>query len=55
MWHTVHAVVAWRPTRGNVVWLKVAASQVASENLWQESQVVGKADAMWFPGLVAPL
>ncbi len=32
------------------MWLNVASIQVASENLWHESQVVGKLDATWSMG-----
>ena len=35
--------------------LNVACIQVASENLWHESQVVGKLDAMWSTGVLALL
>ena len=41
--------------RGKYVWLKTPSSQVGSENLWHVSQVVGKAAAMWFTGVVAVL
>ncbi len=40
----------WVPASANVVaveWLKLAGFQAASENLWQVSQVVGKAAAVW--------
>ncbi len=50
LWHVAQAVVAWTPTSGNVVWLKVASDQDASENLWHESHVVGKPDATWSTG-----
>ncbi len=53
MWQVAHAVVAWTPTSGNVVWLNVASIQVASENLWHESHVVGKLDATWSTGVFA--
>ena len=46
--------MACAPASGKTVaWLNVPSSQVASENLWQVSQVVGKLDAMWFTGVVA--
>jgi G:T-mismatch repair DNA endonuclease (very short patch repair protein) len=50
LWHTVHCVVAWTPTSGNVVWLNDARYHVASVNLWHESHVVGKFDPMWSTG-----
>ncbi len=50
LWQVAHAVVAWTPTSGKVVWLNVASIQVASENLWHESHVVGKLDATWSTG-----
>ena len=55
LWHVVQAVVACTPTSGKVVWLNVACIHVASENLWHESQVVGKLDAMWSTGVFALL
>ena len=55
LWHVAQGVVACTPTSGNVVWLKEARIQVASENLWHESQVVGKFDAMWSTGVLALL
>ena len=53
LWQVAHAVVAWTPTSGNVVWLNEASIQVASENLWQLSHVVGKLEAMWSTGVFA--
>jgi hypothetical protein len=55
LWHVAHAVVACTPTSGNVVWLNVARSHVASENLWHESHVVGNPWAMWSTGVLALL
>ncbi len=55
VWHWAHGT-AWRPLAiGNHVWLNVPSIHVASENLWHESQVVGKPAAMWFTGVVAVL
>ena len=53
LWQFAQAVVAWAPESGKVVWEKVASDQVASENLWQVSQVVGKFDATWSTGVFA--
>ena len=55
LWHVAHAVVACTPTSGKVVWLNVVPIHETSENLWHESQVVGKFDVMWFTGVVAVL
>jgi hypothetical protein len=53
VWHVVQDTL-WLPVRGKYeVWLNVPCSQVASENLWHVSHVVGKPAATWFTGVVA--